>query len=149
MGLDMWLRAKSKTNAEGTEQTGVCSGIFGMVPASDESHNIELGYWRKAEDQLEVILDNLESYRHRNNDDGCCEDYLVTKEEVEDILAEAKNILATHSFDEDGYDISEDYDGFGTWNSEVKWEDTIEFFTKAKELYETDPEAEVYFCMWY
>ncbi len=149
MGLDMWLRAKSKTNTEGTEHTGVCSGIFGMVPVSDESHNIELGYWRKANDQLEVILDNLKSYRHRNNDDGCCEDYLVTKEEVEDILAEAKNILATHSFDEEGYDISEDYDGFGTWNSEAKWEDTIDFFTKAKELYETDPDAEVYFCMWY
>lgn len=149
MGLDMWLRAKSKTNVEGTEQTGVCSGIFGMVPVSDKSHNIELGYWRKAHDQLEVILDNLESYIHRNNDDGCCEDYLVTKEEVEDILTKAKDILATHSFDEDGYDITEDYDGFGTWCSKSKWEDTIDFFTKAKELYETDPDAEVYFCMWF
>ena len=149
MGLDMWLRAKSNKR-EATEQTGVCSGIFGIVPTEDDSHNIELGYWRKANDQLSLILDNLSSYCMSNNEDVCCRDFPVTKEEIETILEEAKEILATHSFDpEEGYDISEDYDGFDTWQSESKWQDTVEFFTAAKELLEEDPDAEVYFCFWF
>ena len=142
MGLDMYLRAKT-TKRDYQGATGACSGLFSLAPK--DSGMVEIGYWRKAYDQNELIMQNISA----GHDYGNCENSLLKKEEVEKILKEAKNILATHKFDEeDGTDISDGYDGIYTWLSRKKWEDTIEFFTEAKKILEEDPEAEIYYCTW-
>lgn len=145
MGLDMWIRCKTtKRNYEGA--TGACSGMFGCAP--DDEGMIEIGYWRKAYDQQELICNTIKSY---DSADDNCVNMRVTKEECESILSNAKEILATHEFNEDGEDITDDeYGGFyATWCSKQKWEDTIEYFTKALEILNEDPDAEIYYCQWY
>jgi hypothetical protein len=144
MGLDMWLRAKSDQMAP-TDQTGVCSGIFGIVPMEDESHNIELGYWRNAHDQLDLIFDTI------SGTGNSCDDIRITHDEINTIIKEATRILATHAFDDDGYDISDDRDDYnmcGVWHAKQKWQQTLDYFRAAKELLEKDPLAEIYFCFY-
>lgn len=142
MGLDMWLVAK-KCDIKGNKKTGVCNGFFGIIPAT-VNEGAELGYWRKAWDQREVILANTSS---GTQEDG---NIRILPAEVDAILAQAKEILKTHTFDEDGFDITEDYDGtMSTWCSKSKWEDTVEFFEKAKKVLEEYPEAEIYYHEWY
>lgn len=105
MGLDMWLKAKTKIDLN-TQNTGVCSGWFNIFLKGEGLQ--EIGYWRKAYDQMELIYDNVSG--HEEIDEN---DYLViSKEEVDTILEEAKKIYTTHKFDEEGYDITdEDYKG--------------------------------------
>lgn len=140
MGLDVYLRAKT-TKREYKGSTGACSGFFPCAPADDGM--VEIGYWRKAYDQDEVISLNISALGDN------CDNRLVTPVEVDEILEAAKQILATHTFDDEGYDTSEDYHGWGTWQSKFKWEQTIEFFTEAKRILEEDPDAEIYYCVWY
>ena len=142
MGLDMWLRVKTKLNVSDTN-TGVCSGLFGIVPETKGEQ--EIGYWRNAYDQRALILEYVDNY-----DNG-----LISKEGVDEILEKAKEILETHTFDEeDGYDMTESEDLWGslllcgTWNCKSKWEDTIEFFTKAKEILEQDENAKIHYLEW-
>jgi len=136
MGLDMYLRAKTNVR-EYKGSTGACSGLFPIAP--DDKGMVEIGYWRKAYDQRKLIYD----YMGTENADG---HYLITKENVDNILKEAKEILKTHRFDEDGYDLTEDYDN--TFNSKNKWKDTIKFFKEAKKIYKEDPNAEIYYLEW-
>jgi len=145
MGLDQYLRAKT-TKREYQGATGACSGLFGLAP--DDEGMVEIGYWRKAYDQ-----DNLIS-RYAEADNGC-NNRLIKKEDIDSIIKEAKHILKTHKFDkEDGFDITEsteieDFISYSTWQSKRKWKDTIRFFTDAKTILKEDPEAEIYYCTWY
>ena len=142
MGLDMWLIAK-KCDIKNDKKTGVCGGLFDIIPTT-VNEGAELGYWRKAWDQREVILANTSS---GEQEDGGIR---IFPAEVDAILAQAKEILETHTFDEDGFDISEDYYGtMTTWCSKSKWEDTVKFFEKAKKVLEEYPEAEIYYHEWY
>ena len=158
MGLDQYLRAKT-TKREYKGPTGACSGLFPIAP--EDYDMVEIGYWRKAYDQDNLIS----SYRTRNN---YSEDYGIrlSKKDCEEILASAKQILETHTFDEeDGYDItryvneedneSGDFidDGFeliigGTWQSKFKWEETVKFFTEAINILNEDKDAEIYYLIW-
>lgn len=140
MGLDMYLRAKtSKRNYEGA--TGACSGLFGIAPEDDGM--IEIGYWRKAYDQQELICDTIASYDgHEDN----CVNFKVERNEIEEIIKTAKQILEEAEFDEDGSDPNSTWN---TWCSEDKWKDTIEFFTEALKILDEDPDAEIYYCQWY
>lgn len=140
MGLDQYLRAKT-TKREYKGATGACSGLFGIAPA--DNGMVEIGYWRKAYDQDKLISDTMSSPFVE------CGNRLITREEVDEILKEAKHILKTHKFDDEGYDISENYDGWeATWQSKRKWKDTVKFFTEAKKILKEDPEAEIYYCTW-
>ena len=140
MGMDQYLRAKtSKREYQGA--TGACNGLFGIAPA--DNGMVEIGYWRKAYDQNDLIADVARS--QAVDDSG---HILITKEDVEEILEKAKEILDTHTFDDEGYDITPDYEGWGTWDSKSKWENTIKFFEEAKKIYEEDPKAEIYYCIW-
>jgi len=143
MGMDSWLYAKTKLKID-TKDTGVCSGLF---PITVE-HNglVEIGYWRKAYDQHKLICDIASG---TNNDEGRL---LITKDEVDMILQEAKRIFTTHRFDDDGYDLTDDDPAFesdwGTWMSNSKWAELIRVFTDAKQILDEDPDAEIYYCMW-
>jgi len=141
MGLDMYLRAKT-TKREYKGPTGACSGMFPMAPA--DHGMVEIGYWRKAYDQEQVIYDYTSG---EFDDTGHMQ---ITKDEVDEILAAAKEILKTHKFDEeDGYDITEDSDFYyETFNADGKWRDTIMFFEEAKKILEEDPDAKIYYCRW-
>lgn len=148
MGLDQWLIAKT-TKRENKEEnhTSVCGGLFGIIPTTVVD-KVEIGYWRKAYDQQQLIY-NIAS--KPENDEG---NMLITREEVDQILAEAKRILETHKFDEeDGNDLTDDDPAFSseeyTWLSKRKWEDTVKFFTEAKKIYEEDPDAEIFYHIWY
>lgn len=148
MGLDQWLIAKT-TKRENKEEnhTGVCGGLFGMIPTA-VANNVEIGYWRKAYDQGQLI--EFLSSNHFDDDYNM----LLTKEDVSDILEEAKRILKEHTFDkEDGNDTTRDDPKFDseeyTWESKRKWEDTIKFFEEAKKIYEEDPEAQIIYHIWF
>ena len=140
MGRDVWIRAKTdKRDYKGA--TGVCSGLFNITMA--DNGMVELGYLRKPYDQYDLLCDATVSAKDETGH------IRILPDEVDYILDKSKEILATHTFDEDGYDVSEDYEGnFGTWQSKIKWEEMVEFFTEAKKLLEEDPNAEIYFCMW-
>lgn len=138
MGLDQYLRAKT-TKREYKGPTGACSGIFPIAP---EDHGmVEIGYWRKAYDQ-DILISMTASGHYDDNDD-----LRILPEEVDAIIDKVTNILATHRFDEDGYDL--DNDDNPTWQSKRKWEDTLEFFKEAKKILEEDSEAEIYYHIWY
>lgn len=145
MGLDMWLRARTKAKVEGGETTGVCSGLFPIGP-SDEDGSVEIGYWRKAYDQQSAIWEALEnSGVAYDGERGGVDSVVVSKEAVDEIIAEAEKILETHTFDDEGGDP----DSFlWTFASKGKWEDTIKFFSEAKRIYEEDPDAVVYYSEW-
>ena len=136
MGLDMYLRAKTNKR-EYKGSTGACSGLFPIAP--DDNGMVEIGYWRKAYEQQSLIYEHMET----ENIDG---HHLITKENVDNILNEAKEILKTHKFDKDGYDLTEEY--ADTFNSKNKWKDTIKFFEEAQKIYKEDPSAEIYYLEW-
>lgn len=149
MGLDAWLMAKTKArqNTDENSATGVCSGLFGIIPTA-VSDAVELCYLRKGYDQQQLIWDMASGERD--------EDYTVhlTKEDVDKLLEEAQRILSTHTFDEeDENDITEDDDGFSseyyTWMSKSKWEDLIKGLEEAKSILEEDPEADIYYHEWF
>ena len=146
MGLDQWLIAKMEKKPEDGKHTGVCSGLFGVIPTAI-ADSVELGYWRNAYDQNQLILDTVSA---REDEKG---NILVTPEEIDEILEEARRILKEHKFDNEGYDTTDDdlrFKSFeGTWLSKDKWEDTIKFFEKAKEILQKDPDAKIYYHIWY
>ena len=145
MGLDQWLIAKTKLEIS-NDHTGVCSGLFGMVPTT-VAEKQEIGYWRKGYDQDQLIYSIVAAHQDEEGN------VPITAEEVDDILEEARRILKEHKFDEDGYDETDDDPRFesetATWLSKDKWENTVKFFEKAKEILQQDPEAKIYYHIWY
>ena len=75
----MYLRAKT-TVREHKDPTGACSGLFGLAPASKGT--TEIGYWRKAYDQLDLITDYV--------DGDCCDNLYIKKKDVLEILKRSK-----------------------------------------------------------
>ena len=145
MGLDQWLMAKTKIKVT-DEHTSVCSGMFGIIPKT-VAEKQEIGYWRKGYDQDQLINFMVAAPQDEEGN------VPITAEEVDDILEEARRILKEHKFDEDGYDETDDDPKFesetATWMSKSKWEDTIKFFEKAKEILQKDPDAKIYYHIWY
>ena len=149
MGLDAWLMAKTKARQTTDENsaTGVCSGIFGVIPTA-VSDAVELCYLRKGYDQQQLIWDTASGERD--------EDYTVhlTKEDVDRLLEKARRILEAHTFDEeDGNDTTEDDPEFipdsYTWMSKDKWKDLIKGLEEAKSVLEEDQEADIYYHEWF
>lgn len=149
MGLDAWLMAKTKArqNTGENSATGVCSGLFGIIPTA-VSDAVELCYLRKGYDQQQLIWDMVSGERD--------EDYTVhlTKEDVDKLLEEAQRILAAHTFDEeDEGDLTEDDPEFEsnsyTWMSKSKWQDLIKGLEEAKSILEEDPTADIYYHEWF
>ena len=149
MGLDAWLMAKTKARATTDENsaTGVCSGLFGIIPTT-VSDAVELCYLRKGYDQQQLIWDTASGER----DEDCT--VHLTKEDVDTLLEKARRILETHDFDEeDGNDTTDDDGEFSseyyTWMSKDKWQDLIKGLEEAKSILEEDPEADIYYHEWF
>ena len=149
MGLDAWLMAKTKARAATDENsaTGVCSGIFGIVPTA-VSDAVELCYLRKGYDQQQLICETVGEETDEN--------YTIhfREEDVDRLLEKARRILETHDFDEeDGNDTTEDDPEFipdsYTWMSKDKWEDLIKGLEEAKSVLEEDQEADIYYHEWF
>ena len=146
MGMDQWIMAKT-SKREANPATGVCSGIFGIVPSA-VAEDIELGYIRNGYDQDQLIWETARGTR--DEDTG---NLYLTAEDVSDILEEAIRILAEHEFSEDGgYDETDDDPKFrselGTWLSARKWGELINALKEAKSILAEAPAAVIYYHMW-
>ena len=150
MGLDAWLMAKTKTKDVTAENaaTGVCSGIFGIIPTA-VADAVELCYLRKGYDQGQLLY----AYGHKEDGD---EEYTwhYTKEDIENMLETATHVLTTHKFDEeDENDLTNDDPKFEseeyTWMSRTKWENLIKGLDAALKILTLDPEADIYYHIWF
>ena len=127
MGLDQYLRAKTKS-VEQKSSRGACGGLFPIAPA--DKGTIEIGYWRKAYAVSDYLRQILEIY-----DDFNLEDKEVPYNKVLEIIDYANKKLERNKFDSE-YERAD-------------WQNTVEAFTKAKEILANDPDAEIYYMEWY
>lgn len=127
MGLDQYLRARTNT-IEQKSSRGACGGLFPIAPA--DKGTTEIGYWRKAYAVSDYLRQVLEIY-----DDFNLEDKEVPYNKVLEIIDYANEQIDRKAF-EDEYELSD-------------WQDTVEAFTKAKQILENDPDAEIYYLEWY
>ena len=127
MGLDQYLSAKTNILAK-KQLRGACGGLFPIGPADNDT--TEIGYWRKAYSVSCYLRETLEITGDFN-----LEEKEINYEQIVSILDYAKHILKTKSFEND-------YDKYD-------WETTSEVFTKAKEILEKDPNAQIFYMEWY
>lgn len=90
----------------------------------------ELGYWRKAYDVSDYLRQVLEIY-----DDFNLEDKEISYNKVVEIIDYANEQLERNKFESE-YERTD-------------WRDVVTAFTKAKEILENDPDAEIYYMEWY
>ena len=103
-------------------------GLFPIAPA--DKGTTEIGYWRKAYAVSDYLRQVLEIY-----DDFNLEDKEISYNKVLEIIDYATEMLERKSFKNE-YEMSD-------------WQDTVEAFTKAKQILENDPDAEIYYLEWY
>ena len=127
MGLDQYLRAKTNL-IQHKSSLGACNGLFFIAPA--DTGTTEIGYWRKAY----AVSDYLRQVLEIDNDFNL-EDKEISYDKVLEILDYANETLEQKSF-KDEYEM-------------LNWQDTVKAFTKAKQILETDPDAEIYYMEWY
>ena len=127
MGLDQYLRAKTNS-IQHKSSRGACNGLFFIAPV--DNGTTEIGYWRKAY----AVSDYLRQVLEIDNDFNL-EDKEISYDKVLEILDYANETLEQKSF-KDEYEM-------------LDWQDTVKAFTKAKQILETDPDAEIYYMEWY
>ena len=126
MGLDQYLRARTNT-IEQKPSRGACGGLFPIAPA--DKGTTEIGYWRKAYAVSDYLRQVLEIY-----DDFNLEDKEISYNKVLEIIDYASEMLERKSFRNE-YKMSD-------------WQETVEAFTKAKQILENN-QAEIYYLEWY
>ena len=127
MGLDQYLKARTKT-VEHKSCRGACGGLFPIAPKDNGA--TEIGYWRKAYDVSDYLRQVLELY-----DDFNLEDKEISYNKVVEIIDYANEQLERNKFESE--------------YERVDWQDVVTAFTKAKEILENDPDAEIYYMEWY
>ena len=127
MGLDQYLKAKTNS-VKHKPSTGACGGLFPLAPS--DNGTTEIGYWRKAYDVSDYLRQVLERY-----DDVNLEDKEISYNKVVEIIDYANEQLERNKF-ENEYERAD-------------WQDVVTAFTKAKEILENDPVAEIYYMEWY
>lgn len=127
MGLDQYLRARTKT-VKHKSCRGACGRLFPIAPK--DNGTTEIGYWRKAYDVSDYLRQVLEIY-----DDFNLEDKEISYNKVVEIIDYANEQLERNKF-ENEYERAD-------------WQDVVTAFTKAKEILENDPDAEIYYMEWY
>lgn len=144
--------------------------LLGIAPVDDDNDDNdyyddyeEIGYWRKAYSVRDLIMGTIASCCGAKEDN--CVDFLITKEEVNTILEAAEDkieaVIAayenynSHKDRDDGgsmhFSATEDFSAIEDFFGQLqhKWIDTVNFFTKAKDIYARCPDAEIYFEQWY
>ena len=127
MGLDQYLKARTKT-VEHKSCRGACDGLFPIAPK--DNGTTEIGYWRKAYDVSDYLRQVLEIY-----DDFNLEDKEISYNKVVEIIDYANEQLERNKFESE-YERAD-------------WQDVVTAFTKAKEILENDPDAEISYMEWY
>ena len=127
MGLDQYLRART-TTLETKRSRGACDGLFPIAPS--DNGTTEIGYWRKAYSVSDFLRQTLDI-----NGDFNLEDAEINYDTVLSILSYAEEYIECKHY-KDEY---EKYD----------WENTVMAFTKAKEILENDPDAQIFYMEWY
>lgn len=127
MGLDQYLRAKTNT-VEQKSSRGACGGLFPIAPK--DNGTTEIGYWRKAY----AVSDYLRDLLYINGEFNL-EDEPIDYYEVLEVIDHATALLQEDEFD-NPYEKAD-------------WEDVKTAFTKAKEILENDPDAEIFYMEWY
>ncbi len=127
MGLDQYLRAKTNTVKQKLSR-GACDGLFPIAPASKDT--TEIGYWRKAYGISDYLRNVLEI-----DDEFNLEDKEISYDKIVEILDYANEKIEQKDFQYE-YELRD-------------WQDTVKAFTKAKEILENDPDAEIYYLEWY
>ena len=127
MGLDQYLRARTKTVAQKPSR-GAFDGLFPIAPASKDT--TEIGYWRKAYDVSDYLRNVLEV-----DDEFNLEDKEISYDKVLEILDYANDKIDSNDFEYE-YELRD-------------WQKVVTAFTKAKEILENDPDAEIYYLEWY
>ena len=137
MGLDMYLERKLKFDANGREYT---------KEELHENPSEEVAYWRKANQIRQWFVTNCDY-----DPDADCEYFRVTKEQLEQLVADCKEVLAHHNRAEEILPTSSGFFFGSTDYDEYYFDDlvaTIEQVTRVIE--ETDWENEIieYFEWW-
>ena len=107
---------------------GLVADFFRLPPK--DNGTTEIGYWRKAYDVSDYLRQVLEIY-----DDFNLEDKEISYNKVVEIIDYANEQLERNKF-ENEYERAD-------------WQDVVTAFTKAKEILENDPDAEIYYMEWY
>lgn len=127
MGLDQYLRAKTNS-VEHKSSRGACGGLFPLAPK--DNGTTEIGYWRKAYAVSDYLRDVLDIDGNFN-----LEDAEISYDKVLEIIEHANDLIQEDEF-EDEYEKAD-------------WEDTLQYFTKAKWILENDPDAKIFYLEWY
>ena len=139
MGLDQYLLIKSKKLEEQGgkvgEITGACSGLFPFAPKTEDGE-IEAGYWRKAYSVNDLILEDVLGVE--SEDDVNLKRLKLTKDQVIAIHEAAVRKLELMGPNRDDED----------WEAQ-DWENTEKVFSKTRKLMEEDPDAEVFYMIWF
>ena len=136
MGLDQYLIIKPGKKQEGGSETltGACGGLFPLAPRREDGE-IEAGYWRKAYNFDDFMWDEVIKPEVEEIEDVNLERYELSKDQVKMILETAKAMVAEDDFTYD-------------WDRE-DWEHTVEVFEPVLTLMDLDPDAKVYYMIWF
>lgn len=136
MGLDQYCWAES-SKRKTTEITGACGGLFPCAP--DPGDRTELGYWRKAYNVHNLMYKVLRGYQEIRDAEGPwadvnCREVRMMPDEIEEILKTAQKKARR---------IRKD-----AWERQ-DWLKTVQVMKEAKQLLQEDPEAKIYYYIWY
>ena len=126
MRLDQYLLLE-RPNKKTKSVLGVMNGWF---PCGIESDKQQIGYWRKAYDVSDLIL-NIVDWDFKK--DHNCEDIPLTKENIIKIITHAEKRLNNCSDTED----------------EIIWRHTLTAFKRALNIIITEPDCTIYYKEWF
>lgn len=136
MGLDQYCWAKS-SKRKATEITGACGGLFPCALTTGD--RTELGYWRKAYNVHNLMYRVLRGYKEIREAEGPfadinCREIPMMPDEIDKILKTAKKKAERAPKD--------------SWEWQ-DWANTVQVMQEAKKLLQEDPEAKIYYYIWY
>lgn len=126
MGLDQYLLLE-RSNKKVKSVLGIMNGFFPLGIQSDKQ---QIGYWRKAYEVSDLILNTID---WNFDEDHNCLDLPLTKENIETIIKHAEAELNNCPDNEDEY----------------MWRDTLMIFKRALNIISTEPDCTVYYKEWF
>lgn len=126
MGLDQYLLLE-RPNKKTKSVLGIMNGYF---PLGIESDKQQIGYWRKAYEVSDLIL-NIVDWDFK--EDHNCVDLPLTKENIMAIITYAEKELNNYPDNED----------------EDIWRYTLTIFKEALNIISTEPDCTIYYKEWF
>lgn len=129
MGLDQYLIMKRK-NEKKESVLGIMNGAF---PIGIRSEGEQIGYFRKAYTVSDCVLEEIGILD--SEEDHNCKDLKLTKENIENIIADAQWHLDEEAYEDD-------------WEKH-DWEDAVKIFDNALKILKDNPDVEIYYKEWF